>query len=103
MRRKMNKKINEMIEYPEEGIISKKIASNEGIDVNLFCMAKGTDISEHTSTKQGTVYVIEGDGVFNLEGKNIEMKEGVIIYMKKNAVHSLKANKNTSFILTLTK
>lgn len=32
------------------------------------------------------------------------MSAGVFIYyMKENAVHSLKANDNTSFILTLTK
>ncbi|MFC2143690.1 cupin domain-containing protein [Candidatus Aenigmatarchaeota archaeon] len=66
-------------------------------------MAKGTEISEHTSTKQGFIYVIEGDGIFNLEGKDIQMSSGVFIHMKENAVHSLQANENTSFILVLTK
>jgi nitric oxide dioxygenase len=65
-------------------------------------MAKGTEISEHTSTKQGFVYIIEGDGLFNLEGKDITMSSGVFIYMKDNATHSLKADENTSFILVLT-
>ena len=64
-------------------------------------MAKGTEISEHTSTKEGTVYVIEGEGIFNLEGKDIDMKPGIFIFMKSNAVHSLKAKENTSFILSL--
>jgi len=95
------KKIIEMIEYPNEGISSKVIVKSEDLDVTLFCMAKDTDISDHTSTRAGTVYVVEGDGVFNLEGEDIEMKPGVIIYMKKNAVHSLRANDNTTFVLTL--
>lgn len=97
----MNKKINELIEYPKKGILSKDIVKNDKLNITLFCMAKGTEMSEHTSTKQGFVYVVEGDGFFNLEGEDIAMSSGVFIYMKKNAIHSLRANENTSFILTL--
>ncbi len=96
----MEKNIKELIEYPREGVLSKEIIKGR-LNTTLFCMAKQTEISEHTSTKQGIVYVIEGDGIFNLEGKDIEMKPGVLIQMKENAVHSLKAIENTSFILIL--
>ena len=95
------KKIKQMIEYPKEGIISKELVKNDKQDTGLFCMAGGTDISEHTSTKQGFVYVIEGKGIFNLEGEDIEMLPGVFIFMKENDKHSLKAEENTSFILSL--
>ena len=97
----MDKNITKLIEYPEKGIISKTLFKSKSVDATLFCMAKGVDMSEHTSTRQAIVYVVEGDGIFNLEGKKIEMKPGVIINMKENAIHSLKANKNTSFILIL--
>ncbi len=98
----MEKNIIEMIEYPNEGILSKEIIRSDKIDSTLFCMAAGKEISDHTSKKQGFVYVLEGEGIFNLEGKEIKMIPGVFIYMKENAVHSLKAIKNTSFILALT-
>ncbi len=98
----MNEKINELIEYPKKGILSKDIIKNNKLNVTLFCMAKGTEISEHTSTKQGFVYIIEGNGIFNLKGKDITMSSGVFIYMKENAIHSLKADENTSFMLVLT-
>src|SRR3989339_1345608 len=96
------KDINKMIEYPEEGILSKEIVKNNKFDVTLFCMAKGKSISEHTSTKQGFIYVLEGKGVFNLIGENIIMRPGVFIYMNANDLHSLKAEENTAFLLTLT-
>ena len=99
----MNKDIKELIEYPKEGILSKILFKTKKQDVSLFCMAKGTEIDEHTSTKQGFVYIIEGKGVFNLEGKDIKMKEGVFIFMKENAKHSLKAEENIAFLLTLIK
>ncbi|MDO8528540.1 MAG: cupin domain-containing protein [Nanoarchaeota archaeon] len=99
----MNKNIKDLIEYPKEGIFSKEIIKNDKLDMTLFCLAAGSEISEHTSTKQGVIYVLEGDGIFNLEGKDIKMLPGVVIHMKENAVHALKAEKNTSFILILIK
>jgi len=97
----LDKNILKMIEYPKQGVLSKEIFKKGKMDCTLFCMASGTEISEHTSTKQGMVYVIDGQGIFNLEGEDIEMKVGVFIYMKENAVHSLKANENISFLLIL--
>jgi len=81
--------------------LSKEIVKDKKLNVSLFCMAEGTEISEHTSTKEGFVYVIEGDGIFNLKGKEIKMLPGVFITLEKNITHSLTAKKNTSFLLFL--
>ena len=93
--------IKQLILYSPKGILSKELVKTEQLNITLFCMAKGTKMSEHTSTKKGTVYVVEGKGIFELEGKKIEMLPGVLIFMEKNAAHSLKAKEDTSFILTL--
>ncbi len=97
----MKKNIKDIINYSEGGILSKEIIKTKENDVTLFCMAEGTKISDHTSTKEGFVYVVEGNGIFFLGKEEIEMKEGVFIYLKKNIVHSLRVNKNTSFLLVL--
>ena len=47
----MNEKIHGLIEYPNKGILSKDIVKNKKFNVTLFCMAKGTDIAEHTSAR----------------------------------------------------
>ena len=91
------------IEYPRSGILSKVLVKSEGKDVTLFCMSKGSELSSHTSTKDGIVYVIEGKGTFVLKGKKIPMVEGVMIHMEKKAVHSLSAKENTAFLLILSK
>lgn len=96
-----SKELLKMIEYPNEGILSKPVISAGKTDVTLFCMAKGAMMSEHTSKKEGVIYILEGDGIFTLEGKEIKMIPGTIIHMKKNAVHSLFAKKNTCFVLIL--
>ncbi len=93
--------IKDLIEYPKSGILSKALVKTNKINVTLFCMVKGTELGEHTSTKHGFVFVLEGEGIFNLEGKDIKMQPDVLISMKRNAVHSLKARKNMSFVLIL--
>lgn len=95
------KNIKALIQYSADGIFSKKLFKHGNLDVTLFCMAKDTEMSEHTSTKEGTIYVLEGKGIFRLEGEDIEMNPGALIHLKRNAGHSLKAKKDTSFILSL--
>lgn len=97
----LTQNLKNLIEYPKGGILSKAILKTERINLTLFCLAQGTEISEHTSTKEGFVYVLEGKGIFNLEDQNIEMRDGVFIAMNKNAPHALKAKKNTAFLLAL--
>ena len=92
--------IKQLIKYPKKGILSEEILKDT-IEVSLFCMSKGSEMSEHTSTKKAIVHVLEGRGIFNLEGKDIEMKPGILIHMKENARHSLKALDNTAFLLWL--
>jgi len=99
----MTKNLKSLISYSSGGITSKVVEKTERSDVTLFCMAAGTTMDEHTSTREGIVYVIEGKGTFILEGKRIPMEPGALIVMPKNAVHALKASENTSFLLTLTK
>ena len=95
------KNIKELIEYSKGGILSKVVFKDGKNDITLFCVGEGTKIAEHTSTRQGFVFVLEGDGIFRLENEEIKMKSNVMIFLKKNVVHSIKARKNISFILCL--
>ena len=93
--------LNKLIEYPKEGILSKELMKTDKNNVTFFCMSAGTEISEHTATKSGYVQVIEGDGVFDLFGERIDMNEGVLIFLKKDVVHSVRAETNLTFLLSL--
>lgn len=93
--------VKKLVAYSNGGILSKELIKTSSDNVTLFCMAAGTELTEHTSTKEGIVFVLEGKGEFVLEGEKIEMLPSVLIHLKRNAKHSLKAEKNTSFILSL--
>ena len=98
-----SKDLNELMEFPKEGIFSTVLAKSDRYNYTLMCLSKGTDIDTHTSTKDGVVQVLKGKGIFKLFDENIEMKEGVFIFMPKNAPHSLKAIEDTAILLCLTK
>lgn len=95
------KDLEKMMEFPREGIFSKVLVKTEVSNHTLMCLAKGSDISEHTSTREAAVTVLKGKGIFILNGKKIKMKPGVFIFMRKNAPHSLSADENLAILLSL--
>ena len=93
--------LEQMMEFPEQGIFSRVLVKTDISNHTLMCMAKGSDISEHTSTREAAVTVLKGKGTFVLFGKKIKMKPGVFIFMPKNAPHSLSADEDLAILLSL--
>ncbi|CAD5964468.1 Cupin [Planktothrix agardhii] len=93
--------LKDKIQYADAGILSSVLWKNETCQYTLFCLAKGTDISEHTSSRNATVQVLEGEGILTLNGEDIQLKPGIFIVMAANAPHALKAESNLAFLLTL--
>lgn len=93
--------LKDKIEYAETGVLSKVLVKLPHCQYTLFCLATGTDISEHTSTRNAVVQVIEGRGILNLEGQEILLEPGVFVLMPANAPHALQAQENLAFLLTL--
>ena len=93
--------LQDTIEYPAAGVLSKILVKDNNCHYSLFCLAAGTEISEHSSARNATVNVIEGKGILTLEGKDIVLEPGVFVFMPGKAIHALKASENLAFILTL--
>lgn len=93
--------LKDKIEYAETGVLSKVLLKVPYCQYTLFCLASGTDIAEHTSTRNATLLVIEGQGTLTLEGQDIALEAGVLVFMPANAPHALKAAANLAFLLTL--
>ncbi len=91
----------DLIEYPSSGILSKVLLKDNNSQYSLFCLAAGTEIDEHTSTRNAVIMVVEGKGNLNLEGKNISLTPGVFVSMPANAPHALQADEKLAFILIL--
>ena len=97
-----SKDLTELMQFPTEGVFSTVLAKEENYNYTLMCLAKGTDIDTHTSTKNGVVQVLKGNGTFKLFDKEIKMKPGIFIFMPKDAPHSLSAEEDLAILLCLT-
>ena len=95
------KDLEKMMEFPKEGVFSNALAKTDISNHTLMCMGKGSEISEHTSTREASLTVLKGEGVFVLNGEKIKMKPGVFIFMPKDAPHSLSASKDLAILLSL--
>ncbi|VEP14119.1 putative globin-like protein [Hyella patelloides LEGE 07179] len=93
--------LQDLIEYPTSGILSKVLLKDQNSQYTLFCLAAGTEIDEHTSTRNAVLTVVEGTGNLNLEGKDITLAPGLFVFMPANAPHALQAKENLAFVLTL--
>lgn len=93
--------LRERIEYPVGGVLSKVLLKDNNCQHTLLCLAAGTNISEHTSTRNAVINVIEGQGILTLEGENIQLEPGIFVFMRANAPHALQAEENLAFLLTL--
>ncbi len=97
----MEKQIEELIDYTDGGIVSKEVVKDGSLDVTLFCMGSGQSIGEHTSSKKGFLYVIEGEGVFSFKDENTKMNAGKLIFIEEGEVHALQATTDLSFLLVI--
>jgi quercetin dioxygenase-like cupin family protein len=91
----------EQIAYSDKGIVSKVLWKDQSCQYTLFCLAAGTEISEHTATRNATVQVIEGQGILTLNRVDIPLKLSTFVLMPAHAPHALKAETNLAFLLTL--
>ena len=91
----------ELIEYPTNGILNKVLLQDNNSQYNLFCLTAGTEIKEHTSTRNALITVMEGEGNLTLEGKDIALAPGVFVFMPANVPHAVQTKENLAFVLTL--
>jgi nitric oxide dioxygenase len=93
--------LQDLIEYPTSGTLSKVLLKDHNSQYSLLCLAAGTEIAEHTSTRNAVLTVVEGRGSLNLEGKDIALEPGIFVFMSANAAHAVQAQENLALVLAL--
>lgn len=91
----------DLIKYPTSGMNNKVLLKDNNSQYNLLCLAAGTKIDEHTSTRNTVITVVEGTGNLNLEGKDLALAPQVFVFVPANAPHAVQAKENLAFVLAL--
>ena len=94
---------NKLIEYSDNGIISKRVIQKSTGNVSLFSFDTDQKLSEHTAPFDALVQVIDGEGEVVINGRPFLLKAGESIIMPANIPHAVNAVKRFKMLLTMIK
>lgn len=89
--------------FAPNGIVSRTLLKTPNTRTVLFGFAEGQELTEHTSTQHAVVQVLSGECEFSVAGKPHALKAGDFVYLPPNLAHAVKATKQCSLLLTLSK
>ena len=89
--------------YAPNGIVSRTVLRTPNSRVVLFGFTAGQELTEHTSTQHALIQILSGECEFSLAGKPHPLKGGDLLYMPPNLPHAVRATKQFSMLLTLSK
>jgi quercetin dioxygenase-like cupin family protein len=89
--------------FAPNGIVSRTLLRTPHMRTVLFGFAEGQELTEHTSTQHAVVQILTGECEFSLAGKPCTLKAGDLVYMPPNLAHAVKATRQFSMLLTLSK
>jgi nitric oxide dioxygenase len=95
--------LEDMIEFAEDGIVSKTLVKTSSREASLFCMSAGQTISTHKSSYPAIIHVVQGQGDIALGNKTYHARLNSWFYMPAQLPHSIEATGNIVFLLTLFK
>ena len=90
-------------QFAANGIVSRTLLKTPNSRVVLFGFAAGQELTEHTSTQHAVIQILSGECDFSLAGQPHRLKTGDLLYMPPNLPHAVKATKQFSMLLTLSK
>ena len=80
---------------------STTIFKSEGMRIVLIALGNGTELKTHSAAGVISVHVLEGKIQFSTAQQSIALETGQILALQKGVPHSVIANMETIFLLTL--
>ncbi len=90
-------------QFAPNGIVSRTLLRTANSRTVLFGFSEGQELTEHTSTQHALIQILEGECEFSLAGKPHQLKAGDLLYMPPNLAHAVKATRQFSMLLTLSR
>lgn len=82
-------------------VISKVVLRGDGLDVTVFGIDAGEQLTEHQAARSAVVQVLSGRLDFVVDGERLDLVAGSWLHMAPGAPHSLVATEPTVMLLTL--
>jgi quercetin dioxygenase-like cupin family protein len=86
---------------PRRGIHSQTLSDSDGVELILFAMAAGEQLSEHTAARPAIVHVLDGEGDLTVAGDERSLVPGSWLRMATRTPHAVRARTALVFALYL--
>ena len=90
-------------ELPETAMTSRILHKDERFNITLFGFAAGHELKTHSVPIPALIYVVEGEGEFDLGGETVQVKAGSFIRMEPLLPHALRAETALRMLLVQVK
>lgn len=94
-------KVENLLEYQENAVVSREIIRKETGTVTIFAFDKGEGLSEHTAPFDAMVQIVDGTAEIIISGNKNIVEKGEMIIMPANDPHALNAIERFKMILTM--
>jgi len=96
-------RFNKVVDYSENGIVSKRVLEKKTGNVSLFAFDKGQSLSEHIAPFDAMVQVVEGTAQIIINKQPQAVNIGETIIMPANIPHAVYAIERFKMVLTMIK
>ena len=93
--------LQEPLDAPAESIVSRTVYNGEGVRIVIFAFAPGQELTEHTSTREALIHMLDGEAMITLGDERVAARAGTLIRMAPNLPHSLQAQSPVRMLLTM--
>ena len=88
---------------PIDSILSQTLVKNDELEVSIFQLAAGQELSEHTSVYPAVIHILSGEGKLSLGKDFVDVTPGSWIYLEPGLPHGLWIKTDMVMLLTLRK
>ena len=93
--------IETAVSIQADAVVSKVVHRDETLNVTVFGLDAGQELTEHQAARAAVVQVISGRLRFTADGEAIDAGPGFWLHMAPNTPHSLVATEPAVMLLTL--
>jgi quercetin dioxygenase-like cupin family protein len=84
---------------PEKGILSRVLQKDDSVNITLFGMAAGEEISSHSAPTPALLYFLEGEAVVQLGDETVHAHKSSFVFMPPMLSHGISAKLPTRMLL----
>lgn len=95
------RRVVDLADYQAGGIVSRQIVKMPAGSITIFAFDEGQELTEHTSSSDALVHVLEGEAEITVAGQAHRAQSGEMIVLSAHVPHSVKAVTRFKMLLTM--